>query len=151
MKMQCPRCGANLPTGATSCGNCGVMFQQEPIQRRTKYCQHCGKLIDEDCVVCPICGKQVAQLKAEQPSIVINNTNDNNNQNFNGNFIGFGRPKNKVVALILCICLGYLGAHKFYEDKPGLGVLYLCTLGLFGFGWVIDIIILLSKPYIYYV
>lgn len=24
-----------------------------------KYCKHCGELIDEDCVVCPKCGKQV--------------------------------------------------------------------------------------------
>lgn len=65
--------------------------------------------------------------------------------------MGYGRPKNKVVALVLCIFLGYFGAHKFYENKPGMGVLYIFTAGLFGIGWIIDIIILLTRPYIYYV
>lgn len=47
--------------------------------------------------------------------------------------------KSKVVALILCILLGYFGAHYFYIGKPGIGVLYICTLGLFGIGWLVDI------------
>jgi len=150
--MKCPKCGANVPAGATSCGSCGTYVNLQPTQpaaRTTKYCQHCGSLIDEECVVCPRCGKQVAQLKSEQPNIVINNAN--NNQNLNNNIVGYGRPKNKVVALVLCIFLGYFGAHKFYENKPGMGVLYIFTAGLFGIGWIIDIIILLTRPYIYYV
>ena len=61
-----------------------------------------------------------------------------------------GTPKNKWIALFLCIFLGFLGAHKFYEGKRQLGCLYLCSFGLFGIGWILDIIILLfkSNPYI---
>ena len=44
-----------------------------------KFCQHCGEKIDKECVVCPKCGKQVADLKAEQPNIIINNSNTNTN------------------------------------------------------------------------
>ena len=58
---------------------------------------------------------------------------------------------NKWVALILCFLFGFFGAHKFYEGKKGKGVLYLCTMGLFGFGYFIDLIILLFKPNPYYV
>lgn len=58
--------------------------------------------------------------------------------------------KNKWVSLTLCVCLGYLGVHKFYEGKIGMGILYLCTLGIFGIGWIVDIIILVSKPNPYY-
>lgn len=58
--------------------------------------------------------------------------------------------KNKWVALSLCVCLGYLGAHKFYEGKNKIGVIYLLTLGLLGIGWIIDIIILVLKPNPYY-
>ena len=47
--------------------------------------------------------------------------------------------------------LGFFGAHKFYEGKIGMGVLYLLTFGLFGFGWIIDTIALLFKPNPYYV
>lgn len=144
--MFCVKCGAELIDGAKICYKCGASQSVN-----TKYCQHCGSLIDEDCVVCPKCGKQVGQLKAEQPQIVINNSNNNENINQNMNAGWYARPKNKVVALLLCIFLGYLGAHKFYEEKPGMGVLYFFTLGLFGIGWLIDIIALATKPYIYYV
>ena len=48
------------------------------------------------------------------------------------------KPINPTVELCLCLFLGWAGAHKFYVGKPGMGILYLFTLGLFGFGWVID-------------
>lgn len=48
------------------------------------------------------------------------------------------KPINPTVELWLCLLLGWAGAHKFYAGKPGMGILYLFTLGLFGFGWVID-------------
>lgn len=51
--------------------------------------------------------------------------------------------KEKIIDFVLCLFLGYLGVHKFYEKKNGLGVLYLLTLGLFGIGWLVDIIKLL--------
>ena len=36
--------------------------------------------------------------------------------------------------------MGVLGVHKFIERKIGKGILYLCTWGLFGIGWLIDIV-----------
>ncbi len=51
--------------------------------------------------------------------------------------------KEKTIDFVLCLFLGYLGIHKFYEKKTGLGILYLFTLGIFGIGWIIDIIRLL--------
>ena len=56
------------------------------------------------------------------------------------------KPKNKWVALLLCFFFGYLGAHKFYEEKTGLGLLYLFTFGLFCIGAIIDFIVLIFKP-----
>ena len=70
------------------------------------------------------------------------------NTNVNGRY---GRPKNKWTAFFLCLFLGEFGAHKFYEGKTGMGILYLFTLGLFGIGWLIDTISLLFKPNPYYV
>ena len=77
------------------------------------------------------------------------NTNTNNNTNVNG-FIGV-KPKNKWVAFFLCLFLGIFGAHKFYEGKAGMGILYFFTFGLFGFGVLIDLIVILTKPNPYYV
>lgn len=117
------------------------------------FCSKCGKEIDDMAVVCPMCGVATKNFNEnKQPTIVINNTNDNTNTNVNRNSIGFaGRVKNKWVALVLCIFLGYLGAHKFYEGKIGMGILYLFTAGLFLIGVLVDFIALLSKPNPYYV
>ena len=122
-----------------------------------KFCKHCGAKIPEDAVICMSCGRQVEELKsgAVQPSIIINNDNTNLNSNVNRNTISGnvqgGRQKNKWVSLLLCLFLGVVGGHKFYEGKIGMGILYLCTAGLFGIGVVIDFIVLLTKPNPYYV
>ena len=43
------------------------------MNEKKKYCMHCGELIDDDCVVCPKCGKQVEQLTSKNRDIIINN------------------------------------------------------------------------------
>ena len=123
--------------------------------QRTKFCKYCGAKIPEQAVVCTSCGGQVESLRrerCEQPSVVINNANTNTNVNQNcNNGRGYRREKNKWVAFLLCFFLGAIGAHKFYEGKVGMGILYLCTGGLFCIGWLIDTIALLCKPNPYYV
>ncbi len=118
-------------------------------QQGTKFCQHCGARIPAAAVICTNCGCQTSQMKAEAPNIVIQNTNVNTNTNVNR--YGGGKPKNKWVAFCLCLFLGFIGAHKFYEGKIGMGIIYLFTVGLFGIGWLIDCIVLLLKPNPYYV
>ncbi len=58
--------------------------------------------------------------------------------------------KNKWVSFFLCLFLGLFGAHKFYEGKVLLGVLYIFTAGLAGIGIAFDLIVLLFKPNPYY-
>ena len=93
------------------------------------------------------------QNSSNIPYIVINNTNNNTNTNTNTNTnsaVG-PKPKNKWVAFFLCLFLGCVGAHKFYEGKILLGIVYLLTFGILGIGWVIDIFRHLFKPNPYYV
>ncbi len=119
---------------------------------KTKFCKHCGAKIPEDAVLCTSCGRQVEEIKqnaAAQPNIIINN--DNINTNTNTVMAGMGRAKNKWVAFALCFFLGFLGAHKFYEGKIVLGILYIFTVGFFGIGVLIDLISILCKPNPYYV
>ena len=130
------------------------MEQEVKEQEKTKFCRHCGAKIPEDAVICTVCGRQVEAVKSEaaQPSVVINNSNTNSNINTNVNAGGRGgNPKNKWVAFLLCLFLGFIGAHKFYEGKVGTGILYLFTMGLFGVGALVDLIVLLCKPNPYYV
>ena len=118
----------------------------------TKFCKHCGESIHKDAIICIKCGLQVEEFKGSQnPNIVINN--NNNNSRDVGMYRGRGKrimARNKWIALALCIFIGFLGGHKFYEEKIGLGVLYIFTCGLFGIGIIVDIISILCKPNPYY-
>ena len=123
------------------------------MENQMKFCKYCGEKIPEDAVICSKCGRQVEELKRtkEEQQIVINN-NNNVTAAASATAIagaGFGRPKNKWVALLLCIFT--VCGHKFYEGKIGMGILYFFTFGLAGIGWIIDIIVLLFKPNPYYV
>lgn len=100
----------------------------------TKYCKFCGAQIPADAVVCTSCGRQVEILKTASQPVIVNN-----------NITG-ARLCNKWVAFVLCFLFGFLGAHRFYEGKIGTGILYLFTCGLFGIGWLVDLIIIIFRP-----
>ncbi|MBQ5764633.1 MAG: TM2 domain-containing protein [Clostridia bacterium] len=59
-------------------------------------------------------------------------------------------PKNKWISFFLCLFLGALGIHKFYEGRVLLGIVYIFTGGLFGIGYIFDLFILFFKPNPYY-
>ncbi len=146
--IKCPECGREISDNASNCPGCGYTFTE------TKFCRHCGEKIAVDSVVCTKCGRQVEDMSSKNPHIIINNSSSasasSTASTSNSNYIR-GKRKDKWVALILCIFLGFFGAHKFYEGKTGMGILYLFTMGLFGIGWIIDIISIAMKPNPYYV
>ena len=55
--------------------------------------------------------------------------------------------RSKKVALILCIFLGFLGAHDFYLGRIGSGILKLFTANIFVVGWVYDIVKIATGTY----
>jgi hypothetical protein len=116
-------------------------------------CSICGAPIENG--KCAYCGatathintnKQEYQQQSQpQPQIIINNTVTNSD--INGGFMRLASYKNKTVALILCIFLGILGAHKFYVGKTGMGLIYLFTGGICGIGWIIDIFLIIGGSF----
>ena len=45
-----------------------------------------------------------------------------------------------MAGLLIAIFLGWFGGYRFYKKQIGLGILYLFTVGLFGIGWLVDIV-----------
>ncbi|MBM3332194.1 TM2 domain-containing protein [candidate division WOR-3 bacterium] len=41
-------------------------------------------------------------------------------------------------AMLLCLFLGWTGAHRFYVGKSNSGRLWAMTLGVLGVGWLVD-------------
>ena len=115
-----------------------------------KFCKFCGEKIPVDAVICTKCGRQVEKTENAASGIVINNVASSSasaSAAASASSAPTGvRLKNKWVSFFLCLFLGYLGAHKFYEGRIGMGILYLCTFGLCGFGWLINTFSLLFKP-----
>ena len=114
-------------------------------------CKHCGAEVKSNQTVCAFCGCEIERPQQQAPqNVVINNYNYANSepsvtqnevaaQPVNINLVS---NKNKILALILCIFFGYFGLHRFYVGKNSSGLLYLFTMGIFGFGWFIDIFLI---------
>jgi Fe2+ or Zn2+ uptake regulation protein len=92
------------------------------------YCQTCGAIIKREAEICPKCGVRQRRSGASLQQI---------DQTIFGN--GSVQPKSKAVAYLLLIFLGIFGAHRFYLEKIGTGILYLFTGGLLGIGVLVDL------------
>ena len=50
----------------------------------------------------------------------------------------------ELLDFLIILFLGPFGVHKFKEGNIRLGLIYLFTMGIFFFGWVIDLALALS-------
>ena len=139
----CPNCGKELDDSYVFCPECGAKnaCTDEPRSEETaqfKKCPSCGETMPLDMFYCLSCGHLFYEKKHENKDdlkAVVQRVK-----------MTQGVWKNKWVALILCILFGWLGVHRFYEQKIISGVLFFCTLGFCGIGWIIDIIRIARKP-----
>lgn len=142
----CTNCGKELLDSFEFCPECGKMINSEESESydtkktfydftgMTKICPKCGVAVPEDSFYCLNCGNAFPEHYNEFEAI---------KRRIN---MQTGTWRSKWTALILCVFLGWLGAHRFYEGKIITGLLYLCTGGLFGIGWIVDIVRLAIKP-----
>ncbi len=93
------------------------------------YCVRCGATMSPGDLFCHSCG-----WNAEKPLPAIRvavNPSD----------------RNRLATLLLCLLLGWLGAHRFYVGKIGTGILWLCTLGFLGIGVIYDLVLIATGEF----
>ncbi len=127
--------------------NTAIQPAPAALQPGMKYCKYCASQIPAAAVVCVKCGRQVEQLQSApvpNQQVIINAAPQTM-------IMPTGKRIDKWVAFVLAFFLGVLGVHRFYEGKIGTGILWLLTGGMFGIGWLVDWITILTKPNPYYV
>lgn len=87
---------------------------------------------------------QQAQQYGSQP-IIINVQNSNTNT-INGNSDEYDY-KSKAKTFVIALLFGLLGFHRFYVGKNLTGILYFLTCGLFGIGWIVDCVLILTGAF----
>lgn len=151
--MYCFNCGYKLDDEYEFCPECGNKVVKNAEQRNfdsysnltTKYkvCRYCKEQMPEDSFYCFSCGKTFDdQDDVEDIKKSVLNSNDIC-KNVD---TSVGVWKNKWITLLLCIFFGAFGVHRFYEGKMLTGFIYLFTFGVFGLGWLFDIILIATKP-----
>lgn len=52
-----------------------------------------------------------------------------------------------LITLLLCIFLGTIGVHRFFNGKIGTGILQIITFGGFGIWVLVDIILIVCQKF----
>lgn len=95
-------------------------------------CQRCGHELLPDAAFCAQCGEPVGVPEyAEHRAGRYEEVSD----------------RSRLIALLLCVFLGYLGIHRFYVGKIFTGIVWLLTGGIFGVGYVIDLILIAAGAF----
>ncbi|WP_099206172.1 TM2 domain-containing protein [Scatolibacter rhodanostii] len=150
--MNCPNCNADV-TGCVYCPHCG---QQVPPsqpsgehvppdfynQYRYQYQYSQNEQNQQNQQYQPPQTPPPYDNSAyQQPPIHVNFYTENQQQQYAASY------KSRLAALLLCIFLGVLGVHRFYTGKIGTGLLWLFTGGLFGIGYIVDIILIATGSF----
>jgi TM2 domain len=95
------------------------------------YCARCGGVMSATDRFCHACGWEVGSARALRIPTPVVNPSD----------------RNRLTALLLCVFLGWFGAHRFYVGKIGTGLIWLFTLGFMGIGVIYDIIFIATGEF----
>jgi TM2 domain-containing membrane protein YozV len=127
MEIKCPECGKFYPASQGLCA-CGAAQPRPPripcpdgsctgtIGKDGK-CRTCGLGIDQtDMRSCPYCAEPIKQTAVKCRHC---------HEYLDASIRQKQPAKNRKIAALLALFLGGIGAHKFYLNSPGWGIVYL--------------------------
>jgi hypothetical protein len=96
------------------------------------YCARCGGVMSAIDRFCHACGWEVGSSEAPPrlPAPVVNPSDSN-----------------RLTVLLLCVFLGWVGAHRFYVGKIGTGLIWLFTFAFLGIGVIYDLIFIATGEF----
>lgn len=153
--IKCPECGNSVSDMTERCVHCGFPIHLKKNRTiKKKKCSYCGGYSAIYEAECPSCGARFEESATEakidmdtmNATMQVESQTEKGSETTIQEDIDLPKLKNKWIGLLLCFFLGIFGAHKFYEGKYKMGILYMFTLGLFTVGWGFDIMTLLLKP-----
>lgn len=146
--MYCKNCGAILEDGKGFCATCG-----SPAGAGRQFCANCGAALEQDSAFCTSCGFAADYGAAQQTYTNYGNANQTGQKStgipgLDNDWCPEG--KEKIVAIVLSLIVGYLGIHNFYlgEIKKGVVRLLLSWCAIGGILALIDFIKMLTGSYV---
>jgi len=108
--MFCTNCGNEVHEKAVVCPKCGV-----PPKLENKFCNGCGHQIgNPNQVICTNCGVAVGKGIGKGQRAMAGLTASGS--------------RSRVIAIVLALCLGVFGGHKFYNGSWGWGIVYIVAV-----------------------
>ena len=108
-------------------------------------CKSCGSTRytkpDEETYKCAYCGNTEEIIKKKVETIVIHEKPEGpSEEEIRAKRIVTKKEEftQALIMMIVTICLGFFGVHKFLKGKIFLGIFYIMTYGIFGIGLFID-------------
>ena len=123
-----------LPSAEPEQPSAGV--REAIAQDKTLFCTQCGAKMAAPDRYCSRCGWDSQRPEAPPPS-----------QAIAGRPRGPVSPRNRLAALLLCVLLGWVGAHRFYVGRMGSGVVWLLTFGLLSIGMIYDMVMIATGEF----
>ncbi len=116
--MFCKNCGVQMNDNQVVCVSCGV-----GVGVGNSFCQNCGNSIDPNAAFCIKCGVAIK-------------TKQTNRAYLNG--------QDKIVMLLVCFFIGYLGIHNFMMGESKKGVFKIIMSFVCGIGGILALIDLIK-------
>ncbi len=118
-----------------------------------KICEYCGTPRQDGETRCPSCGAYYPVAETAAPAVPVppapdpfqaapdSSASAKNAASAKKTSGDFNALSDAILTLVITVCFGWLGVHRFMKGKIATGILWACTLGLFVVGYVVDMII----------
>ena len=115
-------------------------------------CEYCGTPRHKGEIKCPACGAYYPDTdhleeKEKNPVVIYDETGGTGRtaDPSANDERGFDSPRGKkltdaILYFVVTLLFGIVGVHRFMKGKIVSGILWVCTAGVFGFGYIYDLV-----------